>query len=48
MIASNLALITEHRTYNVEALADFEAYLAGLDDAAKAIPEYDFSTLRAT
>lgn len=45
MIARNLKLLMRHRRYNVMAQADFEAYLAGLDDTVKNIPEHEFETL---
>jgi hypothetical protein len=45
MVASNLGLLMAHRTYNVDAIAEFDAYLAGLDDSVKLIPEHEFLTL---
>lgn len=45
MIARNLDLVMRNRRYNVSAQADFDAYLAGLDDTDKAVPEHEFRTL---
>ena len=46
MIARNLDLVMRNRRYNVNAQADFDAYLAGLDDTDKVIPEHEFGILQ--
>jgi hypothetical protein len=48
VIATNFNLIMENRRYNVDAQADFEAYLAGVPEEDKAIPRHEFDWLDLT
>lgn len=46
VIAVNFDLLMKNRRYNTIAQAGFEAYLAGLRDEDKAIPDYEYEILK--